>query len=150
LGDEDAQAGYTRSYAQLFQSGAIEAVSGNVVHETPEDEKLIRSGWLEHSLITATTTYLNALSDLGVAPPLVWQVALIGAKGAVMGAVRRLFLADYRAIDRNLLLPREILVERLDSDAGALIRPAIDSIWNACGQIGSPNYDEQGNWVNPA
>jgi hypothetical protein len=49
-------------------------------------------------------------------------------------------------IDRpNLLLPMAAAdVEPKSVDS--LLKPAFDMVWNACGYLGSSNYNEQGQW----
>jgi hypothetical protein len=50
-------------------------------------------------------------------------------------------------IDRDVLLLPEIVVEDLATPIGPLLKPALDLVWNACGQASSPYFDAAGNWL---
>jgi len=39
-----------------------------------------------------------------------------------------------------------VILESFDHDLHQVMRPAFDSIWNACGLEGSLNYDAAGAW----
>jgi hypothetical protein len=48
--------------------------------------------------------------------------------------------------DRDPLFIPESLIETFDHRAVVDARPLIDAIWNACGWVGSPHYDDHGVW----
>lgn len=57
------------------------------------------------------------------------------------------FVEYTNEIDRmNLIIP-EVIVENFDSDLAEIMRPIFDTVWNAAGYIGSPNYDASGNFT---
>ena len=54
------------------------------------------------------------------------------------------------SIDRDVLLLPEILIsEHIDriEDTARMLRPLFDTLWQASGRSGSPNYDQEGNWA---
>ena len=51
-------------------------------------------------------------------------------------------------IDRDVLMVPEVVVDDLTTPAAAMVRPALDMLWNAGGFARSPHYDEQGSWLN--
>jgi hypothetical protein len=50
--------------------------------------------------------------------------------------------------------PRVYLPEVVFDDYGSQaqyrrrLRPVVDAVWNAAGAAGSPNYDDNGDWVS--
>lgn len=140
-GDDDANL----SSLQVFRSGAIESVG---VLNRGDGERLIQGEWYEQSLVHAMPVYLEALARLGVEAPLFLMLALVGVRGSTlsvsMGGER---LGAEQPIDRDVLVLPEVLLERLDPDVPALMRPFFDAVWNASGRSRSPNYDERGSWA---
>jgi hypothetical protein len=56
-------------------------------------------------------------------------------------------MTSFTAIDRDVLMLPEILVEDLYARAGPLLKPTLDLVWNACGHASSPFFDSAGNWI---
>jgi hypothetical protein len=83
--------------------------------------------------------------DLGVPPPLVSAVSLLGVRGMTMWTDPRL-IASGAEIDRDDLVVPQELIDDLDEPAEKLMRPQLDAIWNAAGFAQSPNFDEAGVW----
>ena len=55
-------------------------------------------------------------------------------------------LMGAKAVDRDVLLVPEALVEDLGARTEDIARPLIDAVWNATGYAKSPNFDEKGEW----
>ena len=53
---------------------------------------------------------------------------------------------EFHPIDRDELIISPIRIESYDLPADRILKPAFDSIWNACGYKQSINYDENNNW----
>ena len=51
-------------------------------------------------------------------------------------------------IDRDVVLIPEIIIEEYDLNSPQLLKPILDSVWNACGFERSLNYTKDGEW-NP-
>lgn len=142
-GDDPPRASYC--YVQLFRSGVLEAVDAFLLD--PGTQQLIPSVWYEQALIASLGRYLSILRTLGVELPLFLFLTVLGAQGYKMGITGTAFgVAELHAIDREVLLLPEVLVEDYDAGPERLLRPCFDSLWNACGFPGSWNYDEEGNW----
>ncbi|MCK4874114.1 MAG: ATP-binding protein [Phycisphaerales bacterium] len=133
------------SYTQVFRSGRIEAVAADLLSEE-KGTRFIASVWYEETLIRATKAYLKSLNALSVQPPVVVLLSITGAKGAYMEVSARYWRQHSRAIDRDMLLFPDVLIEQYDCDVPRVLRPTFDAVWNACGFPHSPNYDEDGNW----
>jgi hypothetical protein len=132
------------SYTLVFRDGAIEAVMPHPAMEAqkkidPDFEGVARQG-LRH--------FLDFHRRIGVTPPFFVGLSLVNVGGFTMGVhdplagLRRLTAA----VDRPHLLLPMASAETEPESVDALLRPAFDMVWNACGYGGSPSYDEQGKW----
>lgn len=133
------------SYIQVFRNGVIEAAESHSLVEEPDGRHSIPTGLIEEELIDGVNEFVRAQRDLGVNPPLAITVSLLGVKGYVL-AVNRAAAYGHReiAIDRDVLLIPDVVVESLEFDATTILRPVFDAIWNAGGWAHSLNYDAQG------
>jgi hypothetical protein len=135
--------GRYRGYLQVFRSGVIEAVdTGLLSHSDVSTRPYVPSSFLEEKIIAAVGLYSAFLKQAGAEPPVIVMVSLLG--------VRRYQLAQSEGIlsepiDRNDLIVPEIVLEDLENDIGAQLRPIFDAIWQAAGESGSRNYDAAGH-----
>jgi hypothetical protein len=137
-------------YVQLFRSGIIEAVDNTPFAER-EEGFTIASTYLEESLIEAVERYFELLRTIGVAPPVYLMLSLLSVRGYQMLVPDLHMRFGVQPIDRDDLVIPEGMVESLEQDRAAVerhMRPLLDAVWNACGFVRSPNYDESGHW-NP-
>jgi hypothetical protein len=135
----------TFSYVQLFRNGAIEAVckwlsTGKVLSGTMLDQELLRTA----------PAYINLQSQLGAAAPTFIAMSAVSVKGFTvlpnLNPVPVLF-SSARPIEQDVLLAPESLIEEAGAEIRKLLRPALDTIWQASGWRGSQGYDESGTWV---
>ncbi len=138
-----------QAYAQLFRSGAIEVADAWAVADkgkgTPDT---IPSVAFERYLLEALPGHLALQEKLGVDPPVLVMLSLIGVGGYRMTVSPSAF-DEGEPIDRDDLVFPEILLEEYETDprsVASLLRPALDAVWNACGYPRSPNYDPDGRW----
>lgn len=134
------------TYAQIFHNGAIEAVDAFMLSPRHNGEKLIYSVGYEEELIKALHGYLQLHKNLEFNPPSIVMLSLLGVKGYRMSAGRSWFDRG-QTIDRDVLLVPEVVVEDYGLKASAILRPAFDTVWQACGWDRSKCYDDQGIWV---
>jgi len=114
----------------------------------PHEEKYIPSIAFEENLVGAYESYVGILRELGVPTPVAVCLSLLEVKGYRMGVSNEYypFSEELGPIDRNDLLLPDAVVEDLSLDAGTVLRPLFDLIWNAAGWERSLNYDENGRW----
>lgn len=136
-----------RCYTQLFRSGRIEAVTSDIVREIRCVPKMA-SIWYEKTILQATDEYLKTLKSLDIQMPLVFLLSITGGKGIYMTTDGWMSGYDSVPLDRDLALFPDVLIESYEADLPKALRPAFDSVWNACGIPQSLNYDSDGNW-NP-
>jgi len=131
----------SRTYAQVFRSGAVEAVA---VLKEIEGRKLLPCEWYEKEVVKTARRYLASLKIFGINGPIYLFVSLIDMRGFRLGVDS--FFDQGEALDRALVLIPEVTVEVQSEDLPTLLRPVFDTVWNAFGYERSFNYDEAGNW----
>jgi hypothetical protein len=135
------------TYVQVFRNGVVEAATTRLFND---ERKLIPSISFEREIIEILPRYTALLRDVGIEPPVLVFLALIGVEEYRMAVdPMRFFPSDVpgRPIDRDVLLIPEIVVEGWELDAAKILRSSFDAIWNAAGWERSIDYDENGNWV---
>ncbi len=126
-------------YTQCFRNGIIETV--NVPrHFGGRDEQEGKSVATEYEgcMSGATTGFLKVQQQMGVAPPVLALLTLLGVKGCKLS--RR--DADFPGVKRdlcgeslkedNLVLP-EVMMDDFDCDVSKLMEPVFEIVWNAAG-----------------
>ena len=142
--DRDA---VTQSYLQIFRSGIIEAVDFSLLKRESDGKKFIANIAYEDALLKGLRRQLDLQKRLGVEPPVVIMLSLIGVKGYIMYVGPERLFDGAHPIDRDALLLPEVLVDDLDMDVASILRPILDSLWNAAGWPHSINFDDEGKWV---
>ncbi len=136
-------------YVQLFRNGIVEVVDGLLIPAPmdglPGNGYIPADRW-EHDLIDGTSRYLGALHSLGVRPPIVLMLSILGVRNFVLYSMRLDGNPDDRRhhIDRNDLIIPEVLIDDETVDVGKALRPIFDAVWNAAGHPRCFNYSEEG------
>ena len=135
----------TSNYLQFFRNGIVEEVMGRI---RGHEGKTIGSVWVEGVCIRSLTNSMAALKRLGVVPPFLVCISLLGVHGYkwMVDWFRWHVEADQTFRESELILP-EILVSTLDQLPHTVLRPQLDRIWNAAGHLKSPYFDAAGNWI---
>ena len=152
LSNEDRK---SKGYCQLFFDGAVENVWADVLQQIPHDvpgtsPNFIASVAYEKYCIEATATHLKGYQQLGLEPPFIVFLALLNCEGAYMSV--RMCDEPGNPIDRKVVRAPEVFVDSIECDFDALaaiLKPAFDAVWNACGFASSHNYNNEGNWDPP-
>jgi hypothetical protein len=141
----DSASKVCHSYVQFFRSGAIEAVDSRILING-DGGKSFPARPVEDELMTALKEYLPAYKALGVEPPVVVMVSLLGVRGYYISAGQ---FRDARGdFDRDVLLLPDLLIEDLSVSVELLLKPAFDAMWQASGWRRCFNYDEKGSRVD--
>ncbi len=137
----------THNYLQYFRNGTIEEVFGRIYH--PE-RKTIGGYSIEQTCIFSLANCLMAAKALGVSPPYLLCLSLLGITGyAWQVEVFGWHWGNGKPFRETELVLPEIFVSDLDTPAHTVLRPVFDRIWNAAGEPESPFYDEAGNRKKP-
>jgi hypothetical protein len=133
-------------YTHVFNNGILEAVDAFSL-QIQGEKKIIPSVGYEEELIDALNKYLYSFKKYQIELPAWVCLSLIGIKGYVMG-VNEFWFRDRKVypIDRDELIILPIRIESYDLPVDRILKPAFDSIWNACGYKQSLNYDENETW----
>ncbi len=141
------------SYCQIFRQGQIEAVYTRMVDKAQPDNGqgkcYIQALAYEQLVIAAIKKYLAALQTLDVTCPIYVILTLTGVKNCFMAIPNHLFFDTDRecSIDMDILLLPDVTLLDYNADIPLILRPAFDTVWNACGHLRSLNYDTQGKWA---
>jgi len=136
-------AGCVQTYVQCTRAGVVEAVDTQMLSDAMGGAPFVPSVVVEDALIEGTTRYLRLLDQLAIQPPLFLMLTLLDVGGYRL-AVRN-GLSDFRLHRSSLVLPEELL-QSLNGDTDTLLRPTLDSLWNAWGYVACGNYAENGHW----
>jgi hypothetical protein len=128
-------------YIQLFRNGVIESVKTFSVYD---DNGEIAGPDLEDGLITGLKVYLEAEKILGIEPPLLVMISMIGVEGHFIYPNPN--RSDKYKIDSERVVPAPIEVTSYENiDYGQVLKPVLDTIWQAAGIKGSPFYNADGD-----
>lgn len=138
---------FSCSYCQVFASGAVEAVGAGVVLGGGDKEEPAIAADYEDHVVTAVESYLEGYKSLGVIPPVMIAISLLGCKGSYLCLSRGMMRRVPHPIDRNAVMLPDVVIESLDVDVPKEMKPIFDAAWNACGLPRSYNYDNEGKWI---
>ena len=139
-------------YIQVFRNGAIEAVETGSTHQQG-DRPLIGLTSIENFALENLGTCLPIQQNLGITPPLVIMLSLVGVKEHVfINYIGARFNIDHPPVTiwRNIIVTPDVVVENYpDKNMTSALKPAFDMLWNAAGWPRSMSYDSDGNWTGP-
>jgi hypothetical protein len=132
---------------QLYRSGIVESADREVIGAIwePGNPRL----WMrdvEQGIHDRVADYLELLEGLGLMPPYLMAITLLGVERAILTLPRMPSGSTRRPIDRRVLMLPEVWVESARPNLQALLRPAWDVLWQAGGIPRDPNYNESGEW----
>ncbi|WP_336775298.1 AlbA family DNA-binding domain-containing protein [Paenibacillus sp. MMO-58] len=147
---------HPHTYTQLTRQGMIEAVENGYFLRVEREKRVIYPVAFEKEIINQTSKYLIALSNLGVQPPFVIMVSLLGVRDftlTIQGNLINRFNMGHNQIDKDDLLLPELMMENFptnDAELARLLRPVFDTYWNAAGFSVCMNYNADGDWIEPS
>ncbi|MFG0258786.1 MAG: hypothetical protein ACF8LK_00425, partial [Phycisphaerales bacterium JB041] len=142
---ERGMAGPGLSYCQVFRSGAVEAVWGDIAYEE-SGVRVLRGAWHEQTLVNSVGTYTNRLHGLGAQFPFVVFVSLTGLKNCSLQSGRA-WRHSREVVDRDLVTLPELIMEQHPDDLPLIMKETMDVLWQAGGLEGSPHFNAQGQWT---
>ena len=138
----------SRSYTQFYRNGILEAVEGKLLTSRGETPTIPSLSY-DETLINALKDYLSIFKSLSVEPPIFVFLGLLGVKGYSMAVRHSSFFTERHEIDRDILLIPEVIIESYDNNPDEILKPCLDSIWNACGYPRDLYYNDKGKWAPP-
>jgi len=133
------------TYVQVFRSGALEIVNQRVlIRQLTEFDQIIPMAAFEKSLIEGTRDFALVQRDLGVSPPIVVMISLLGVRNFALTTGAN--SVTNSRIDRDALISPDVLIEDFNLEFDVLLRPVFDFFWQAAGLADCPNYGTDGRW----
>jgi len=136
--------GNSTEYLQFYRNGIIESVSGD--HLISYRDKCIILYRFEDHMIKALDNNLSILKKLNVEPPFLIQISLSNIQGYKLCRSHDMF-EEPREIYKDLIQLPETIIENFENPIDKILHNTFDALSNACGLPKSPNYDNDGNWV---
>jgi hypothetical protein len=133
-----------RKYFQVFRNGIVEFVHGNLIDT---DEKKWRSFEADWDAIQAAHAALLFQRSLNIGFPVFIFISITGVRDLVLEHSTRNY--DHTpTFDRNTILIPDVMLDIYpeNDELEILLKPALDSIWNAGGLPRSESYNRQGHW----
>ena len=90
---------------------------------------------------------LPVAADLGMEPPGILAVSMVGMRGWKISAGRS-WDGNWQPIDHDPFLVSEVFVETDGAETDTILKGLVDPLWNTGGWNESPNFEE-GAWVDP-
>jgi len=130
------------SYLQIFRNGIIESVDTRLIGS----DKTIAGSEFDNKVYHAIRDYLAFEKRIGIEAPYLIMLSLLEASGC------KLFPPSGRgatneAIEREMLLVPEAMVDDSEGNLDRIIKPILDAIWNATGYERSMNFDDEENFL---
>lgn len=132
-------------YCQTFRTGIIEAVDAYTIRQN--EHNVIPSVTLVQEIEEGVGKYLQALKALEVPEPAILQLSILGADGYKLADGQNWDWQSQPAVDREMLILPDVLIEDYEGDVHAIIKPILDALWQTCGYFGCSWYDPEGNWA---
>lgn len=132
-------------YLQVYRNGIIEALNAEILNAYDGSDTIPATTY-EEEVIAMLPRYLALAERIGVEPPIVLMLSLVGVNNLAIEAPTSPFsVRRPDPIDRDVLMLPDILLDSFQCDVAKVLKPAFDVLWNTAGYARSINYDEQGN-----
>jgi hypothetical protein len=133
------------TYVQIFRNGIIESVETKFMG----NDRTFIGEVFDFEVYDGVKDYLNFEKRVGIEPPYLIMLSLLGVFGSkLIHSNVYLRFNSNKTIDRDVLLVSEGMADDSDRDLDKVIKPILDSVWNAAGYEGSVSFDKEGNWTN--
>jgi hypothetical protein len=134
------------SYTQVFRSGIIEAVDGTALNDVGEGKSQMPALSYEQRVLEYLAKCFQILRELGIMPPIAVALTLVNVQGLHMSFGRHDF-GTFHPINRNHVIPPEVVVNNFDEAPSRILRPLFGLVWNAYGYPESRSFNPEGDTV---
>jgi hypothetical protein len=136
-----------RAFSTLFRNGIAEAVATVRVGERDERRTVALTG-VEQVVISGLRQILGEYERRAVPAPYTVLISLTGMRGVAAPIDEWRGGIAYPHRSDRIVLP-ELVIDAVGATEPPEIslKPLFDLMWNAFGQIGSPNFDQEGTYV---
>jgi hypothetical protein len=135
-------------YLQVFRDGVIESVDAFSIagHVSVGGKAGMVALQTARDLLMAVDSLGPIIRTLPLPLPIAVIVTVIGAAGLPLIRSDGTFVYSSATIDSDHWLLPDVVISETYVDAGRLLRPVFDGIWQAAGQSACPHYDASGQW----
>jgi hypothetical protein len=130
------------AFCLFFRTGQVESV-GSGSFSVYEGTPYLAGPSIAEDILHRLPMYLAALRQLEIAPPLYVALTLVGIKNYPLAIAGGYSPATWA---RDEMFLPEVIVESYDTPVDIALRPLFDSMWNAWGCPGCPNYTAEGRY----
>jgi Putative DNA-binding domain len=134
------------SYTQVFRSGIIEAVDGTALNDVGQGKSQMPALSYEQRVLEYLAKCFQILRELGIMPPIAVALTLVNVQGLHMSFGRHDF-GTFHPINRNHVIPPEVVVNNFDEAPSRILRPLFGLVWNAYGYPESRSFNPEGDTV---
>lgn len=150
IGREKSDGENHTAFTQVFRTGRLEAIVGKMLFRWDETEpfSLLHKEGVP-GLLEAIPRYVRGLGGLGVGPPFIAMVSLLGVRDSIMLGSSFSFRGQRQGLDRDDLIFEPVVIETTEFEAGwqKVMAPVLDAWWNAYGWDRCVDlFDESGEW----
>lgn len=135
------------SYFQAFRDGSMEDVDAFTVREE-DGRRLLRELRVGTEIIATVLRRFAALRRLGIPPPVVLMISVIGARGfesADEDDEPAIDAGHEPVIDRDIVVLPDVVIEDFDRPPDTELKPAFDVLWQAAGRPQCPYFADAGD-----
>jgi hypothetical protein len=137
------ETGESSTYVQIFRNGIIESVETKFMGS----ERTFLGVAFDFDVYRGVSNYLSFEKTVGIEPPYLIMLSLLEVSGSKLIPQHSGFAVN-KNIDRDVLLVPEGMVDNLEGNLYKVMKPILDTVWNAAGYERSWSFDEEGNWIN--
>lgn len=133
------------AYIQLFRNGGIEALA--TLQERPNGQYQVVGHEMERHIVKIVDALQSFRADIGISGTVLIFLTLVRFNRVSL-FVGEPFLSMGRGFNRDTMLLPDVVLDRPTlRRTGQILRPIFDILWQAAGFKGSPNYNEQDDWI---
>lgn len=130
------------SMVQLYRAGQVAALT---LRPFRVEHHLYRGNYAEEGTMSAVSSYLRLLKELGAAPPVFVALTIVNAFGINQTEHGDSEHSTKLGFSRNTCDYPPVIFESFDTPSDIALRPIFDCIWQTLGFAGCPYYDAAGN-----
>jgi hypothetical protein len=142
--------GRTHAYAQVFRSGALEALT-TVGHDG--EKAYIASPTFENTIVSALRNYIIFYKDIDVGLPIFVFLSLCGMSRCLFRTRAEYSSSGYYdqgPLQTDIVALPEATIDTDPADIPSAMRSSFNTIWNAFGHPMSDKYNAEGEWIGMA
>ena len=140
------------AYTQAYRSGIVECVLqmnpllATTRHRTSLAGDPVIYTIYEHAVLRGLAFAMKALSSLGLSEPCLVYLSIFNVRGYKL-ATPKTGPTLGSPIDRKNVVLGSVVMNQWPTSLFECMKPAFNSVWNACGLERSQNYNDNGKWI---